>query len=243
VEVKVISNAGLVAVQGPEAKFLLEPEVDTDLSKLYFMQSIVTKVFGVEGCRLTRCGYTGEDGFEISVPAASASELVDRMLHSNSATARLAGLGARDVLRLEAGLCLYGHDISETTTPIEAGLNFVVAKRRRETLGFPGAEKIIQQINDKKVPKKRVGLVSTEGRVPREHLPIADPLDKAAIGFITSGCPSPTLGKNIAMGYVDFQDAKLDKVLLVDFGSKQIPVTVSKMPFLKTNYYTKPKAT
>ncbi|KAI6220938.1 Aminomethyltransferase [Aphelenchoides fujianensis] len=241
VEVKEITDCGLIAVQGPEAKLLLEPEVDVDLSQLFFMQTAKAKVFGVENCRITRCGYTGEDGFEIRVPARDAKDLMDRIMNFHRVTARLAGLGARNVLRLEAGLCLYGDDITDDTTPIEAGLNFVVAKRRRETLGFPGAERIVQQIKDKKVPKKRVGLVSTEGRPPRGHLPISDPVNKAAVGFVTSGCPSPTLNKNIAMGYVDFADAKDGTELHVDFGSKVVPVTVTKLPFHPSNYYTKPK--
>ncbi|KAI6220885.1 Aminomethyltransferase [Aphelenchoides fujianensis] len=205
VEVKEITDCGLIAVQGPEAKLLLEPEVDVDLSELFFMQTAKAKVFGVENCRITRCGYTGEDGFEIRVPARDAKDLMDRIMNFHRVTARLAGLGARNVLRLEAGLCLYGDDITDDTTPNEAGLNFVVAKRRRETLGFPGAERI------------------------------------AAVGFVTSGCPSPTLNKNIAMGYVDFADAKAGKELHVDFGSKVVPVTVTKLPFHPSNYYTKPK--
>ncbi|KAI6237575.1 Aminomethyltransferase [Aphelenchoides besseyi] len=256
VEIKEISDCGLIAVQGPEAKYLLEPEIDIDLSQLYFMQTATAKVFGVPNCRITRCGYTGEDGFEIRFPARDAAELMNRIMSYHRVTARMAGLGARDVLRLEAGLCLYGNDITDDTTPIEAGLNFVVAKRRRETLGFPGAEQIVKQIKEKKMPKKRVGLVSTEGRPPRSlldvqslcklrtlgKLPISDPKDKAAVGFVTSGCPSPTLNKNIAMGYVDFQDAKVGKELLVDFGSKAVTVTVEKLPFHPTNYYVKPKS-
>lgn len=118
---------------------------------------------------------------------------------------------------------------------------FTLAKRRRETLGFPGAEVIVKQINDKKTAKKRVGLISEGGRPPRGHLPLIDAVDKAAIGFVTSGTPSPTLNKNVAIGYLDFIDAKIGKQVLVDFGNKQQPVTVTKMPFHKTNYYTKPK--
>ncbi|KAK5973746.1 Glycine cleavage T-protein barrel domain protein [Trichostrongylus colubriformis] len=152
---------------------------------------------------------------------------------------KLAGLGARDALRLEAGLCLYGNDIDENTTPIEAGLAFVVAKRRRETLGFPGAEKIVEQLTTKKWVKQRVGLISEPGRAPRAHLPLVDPVDKGAIGFITSGCPSPCLGQNIAMAYVDKPYAKAGTQIMVDFGTKQSKVTVTKMPFVKTKYYTK----
>ncbi|TKR60730.1 hypothetical protein L596_027932 [Steinernema carpocapsae] len=230
VEIVTLDGRGLVAVQGPEMVQLIQPETDIDLSKLYFMQSAIT-----------RCGYTGEDGVEISLDADKAELLVSHILESKNANAKLAGLGARDALRLEAGLCLYGNDINETTTPVEAAIAFVVAKRRRQTLGFPGAEKIVEQLEKKSWPKRRVGFVAQPGRAPRVHLPILDPIDKASVGFITSGCPSPTLKQNIAVGYVDKADSKLGKVLLVDFGKSTVAVTVSKMPFVATNYYTPPK--
>ncbi|KAK6049642.1 glycine cleavage T-protein barrel domain protein [Cooperia oncophora] len=199
---------------------VLQKETDINLRELTFMTTTIGKVFGIDNCRVTRCGYTGEDGVE-------------------NGNVKLAGLGARDALRLEAGLCLYGNDIDENTTPIEAGLAFVVAKRRRQTLGFPGAEKIVEQLTTKKWPKQRVGLISEPGRAPRAHLPLVDPLDKAAIGFITSGCPSPCLNQNIAMAYVDKPYAKAGTQFVVDFGPKQAKVTVTKMPFVKTKYYTK----
>ncbi|PIO75574.1 aminomethyltransferase [Teladorsagia circumcincta] len=220
VDIKVLDGRGLIAVQGPEMMNVLQKETDINLRELTFMRTTVGKVFGIDNCRVTRCGYTGEDGVE-------------------NGSVKLAGLGARDALRLEAGLCLYGNDIDENTTPIEAGLAFVVAKRRRETLGFPGAEKIVEQLTTKKWPKQRVGLVSEGGRAPRAHLPLIDPLDNGAIGFITSGCPSPCLNQNIAMAYVDKPYAKAGTKIVVDFGSKQAKVTVTKMPFVKTKYYTK----
>uniref|UniRef100_A0A1I8AR34 Aminomethyltransferase n=1 Tax=Steinernema glaseri TaxID=37863 RepID=A0A1I8AR34_9BILA len=241
VNINTLDGKGLVAVQGPEMVQLIQPETDIDLSKLYFMQSAVGSIFGVPNCRVTRCGYTGEDGVEISVDADKAELLVSRLLESKNANAKLAGLAARDALRLEAGLCLYGNDINETTTPGEAAIAFVVAKRRRQTLGFPGAEKIVEQLEKKNWPKRRVGLIAQPGRAPRVHLPIIDPIDKASVGFVTSGCPSPTLKQNIAVGYVDKADAKLGKVLLVDFGKTTLAVTVSKMPFVATSYYTPPK--
>lgn len=161
------------------------------------------------------------------------------MLQSKDVNVKLAGLGARDALRIEAGLCLYGNDITESTTPVEANITFVVAKRRRQTLGFPGAEKIVEQIEKKSWPKRRVGFVAPAGRSPRNHIPIMDPMDKAAVGYITSGCPSPCLGKNIAMGYVDKADSKIGKTLQVDFGNKTSEITVTKMPFVESKYYTK----
>ncbi|RCN50635.1 aminomethyltransferase [Ancylostoma caninum] len=239
VDVKVLEGRGLIAVQGPEMVKVLQPETDIDLSKLTFMRTAVGKVFGIDDCRVTRCGYTGEDGVEISVAAKDAATLTEKLLQSKNGTVKLAGLGARDALRMEAGLCLYGNDIDENTTPAEAALAFVVAKRRRETLGFPGAEKVVEQLKSKKWMKQRVGLVSEPGRAPRSHLPLIDPLDKCAIGFVTSGCPSPCLNQNIAMAYVDKPYAKVGTQFIVDFGAKQAKVTVTKMPFVPTKYYTK----
>uniref|UniRef100_A0A914D2W3 Aminomethyltransferase n=1 Tax=Acrobeloides nanus TaxID=290746 RepID=A0A914D2W3_9BILA len=238
VNVKVLESRGLLAVQGPSMVKLLAPESDINFKSLLFMHSAVGTLFGIPNCRVTRCGYTGEDGVEISVDPKDAPKLLERMLESQNAEVKLAGLGARDALRLEAGLCLYGNDITEDTTPVEANIAFVVAKRRRQTLGFPGAEKIVEQLEKKNWVKRRVGFISESGRAPRSHIPITDPIDKAAVGFITSGCPSPTLGKNIAMGYVDKVDAKIGKVLNVDFGNKQASITVTKMPFVPTRYYT-----
>ncbi|CAB3399064.1 unnamed protein product [Caenorhabditis bovis] len=238
VEIKTLDNRGLVAVQGPEMAKVLHAETDINMSKLMFMNTTVGKVFGIDGCRVTRCGYTGEDGVEISVDPKQAPLLVERLLASNQGNMKLAGLGARDALRLEAGLCLYGNDIEENTTPIEAGLAFVVAKRRRETMDFPGAEIIVNQLKEKSWPKRRVGLIAQPGRAPRSHLPLIDPLDNCTIGFVTSGCPSPCLGKNIAIAYVDKSHSKVGTKFVVDFGAKQSGVEVVKMPFVPTRYYT-----
>lgn len=123
-----LHDHGLIALQGPEAYLLLETETDADLTNLYFMNTTEATVCGVPNCRITRCGYTGEDGFEIQFPISSGDTVPRKLVESKRISVRLAGLGARNVLRLEAGLCLYGDDITESTTPIEAGLNFVVGK-------------------------------------------------------------------------------------------------------------------
>ncbi|GMR60014.1 hypothetical protein PMAYCL1PPCAC_30209, partial [Pristionchus mayeri] len=239
VTIETLDGRGLVAVQGPGMAAVLQDGTDIDLSQLYFMNTVVGTVFGIENCRVTRCGYTGEDGVEISVDPSQAANLVEKLLQSKKSSVKLAGLGARDALRLEAGLCLYGNDIDEKTTPVEAGLAFTIAKRRRQTLGFPGAEKIVEQLTKKNWHKQRVGLIAEPGRAPRGHAPIVAPIDKAAVGYVTSGCPSPCLGQNIAIAYVDKIDSKAGTKLLVDFGQKQTGVTVTKMPFVPTKYYTK----
>jgi len=143
----------------------------------------------------------------------------------------------RSKVKVKVKLCLFGNEIKEDTTPVEAALSFVIAKRRRRTLGFPGAEKIVEQLEKKTFVKKRVGLISEGGRCPRGHIPINNPGNNAVVGFVTSGTPSPTLGKNVAMGYVDKQDSAIGTVLEVDFGKKREKVTITKMPFIKSTYY------
>jgi aminomethyltransferase len=227
----------LLAVQGPEMAAALQPGLKgLDLSTLTFMTSAVTDVFGVPGCRVTRCGYTGEDGVEISIPAEKAAFIAEALLDSKTANVKLAGLGPRDSLRLEAGLCLYGNDITQDTTPVEATLAWTISKRRRQTADFPGASIILQQLKDK--PKrKRVGFLST-GAPARAGTPIFDESGSIKIGELTSGCPSPSLKKNVAMGYVDAKYAKNGTPVKFEVRKKQIDATVSKMPFVPSNYYT-----
>ncbi|XP_058028713.1 aminomethyltransferase, mitochondrial [Ahaetulla prasina] len=228
-----VSDNALLALQGPTMARVLQPGVADDLAKLPFMSSAMMAVFGVQGCRVTRCGYTGEDGVEISVPANQAVELAELLLRDSLVW--LAGLAARDSLRLEAGLCLYGNDIDENTTPVEASLVWTLGKRRRVAMDFPGASTILGQIKEKP-KKKRVGLTST-GPPIRQHMPILSPEGKA-IGEVTSGCPSPCLQKNIAMGYVDSEFSKLNTALTVEVRKKNYPALVTKMPFTPTHYYT-----
>uniref|UniRef100_A0A3B3UD83 Aminomethyltransferase, mitochondrial n=1 Tax=Poecilia latipinna TaxID=48699 RepID=A0A3B3UD83_9TELE len=232
VDLEFIDEA-LIALQGPTTAQVLQAGLKGDLSKLTFMTSTLVTVFGVPDCRVTRCGYTGEDGVEISVPRSRVVELTEKLLSNNEV--KLAGLGARDSLRLEAGLCLYGNDIDETTTPVEASLVWTIGKRRRQTKDFPGADIIVPQIKAK-TARKRVGLLST-GPPVRQHTPILSP-DGQVIGEVTSGCPSPCLKKNVAMGYVDAAFAKNGAAVQVEIRKKTVPAIVSKMPFVPTNYYT-----
>ncbi|GCC17609.1 aminomethyltransferase, mitochondrial [Chiloscyllium punctatum] len=226
-------EAGLIALQGPSAAQVLQEGVSDDLEKLPFMWSAMMTVFGVPGCRVTRCGYTGEDGVEISVPIERTVELAESLLKNSEV--KLAGLGSRDSLRLEAGLCLYGNDIDETTTPVEATLLWTIGKRRRAAADFPGAGIILRQIKEK-TKRKRVGLMSA-GPPVRQHTPILN-LDGNVIGEVTSGCPSPCLKQNIAMGYVDTEYSKPGTPIKVEVRKKIVDATVSKMPFVPSKYYT-----
>ncbi|XP_061052782.1 aminomethyltransferase, mitochondrial isoform X2 [Eubalaena glacialis] len=219
--------------EGPTAAQVLQAGVADDLRKLPFMTSAVMEVFGVSGCRVTRCGYTGEDGVEISVLAAEAVRLATALLENPEV--KLAGLAARDSLRLEAGLCLYGNDIDEHTTPVEGSLSWTLGKRRRAAMDFPGASVIVPQLKGK-VQRRRVGLMC-EGAPVRAHNPILS-TEGTVLGAVTSGCPSPCLRKNVAMGYVPYEYSRPGTLLLVEVRRKQQMAMVSKMPFVPTNYYT-----
>uniref|UniRef100_A0A2I3GHR8 Aminomethyltransferase n=1 Tax=Nomascus leucogenys TaxID=61853 RepID=A0A2I3GHR8_NOMLE len=232
VGLEVLDNA-LLALQGPTAAQVLQAGVADDLRKLPFMTSAVMEVFGVSGCRVTRCGYTGEDGVEISVPVAGAVHLATALLKNPEV--KLAGLAARDSLRLEAGLCLYGNDINEHTTPVEGSLSWTLGKRRRAAMDFPGAKVIVPQLKGK-VQRRRVGLMC-EGAPMRAHSPILN-MEGINIGTVTSGCPSPSLKKNVAMGYVPCEYSRPGTMLLVEVRRKQQMAVVSKMPFVPTKYYT-----
>ncbi|XP_014772981.1 aminomethyltransferase, mitochondrial [Octopus bimaculoides] len=225
----------LIAVQGPSAAKVLQPGLTFELADLPFMRSILTSVFDIPNCRVTRCGYTGEDGVEISVTCEKVIELLENLLNSNVDEVRLAGLGARDTLRLEAGLCLYGNDMDETTTPIEASLGWLLGKRRRQLADFPGASHILNHFKNPP-QRQRVGFTST-GPSPRHGSDIYDESGKNVIGIVTSGCPSPTLKKNIAMGYVKPEYTAVGTNVVFDIRKKMVPGQVAKMPFVPTNYY------
>lgn len=234
VALEVLENKALVALQGPQAAKVLQSGVQTDLSKMFFMHGGVMDVFGIKDVRVTRCGYTGEDGFELSVDKNRAVDLAKALLESKEAEVKPAGLGPRDSLRLEAGLCLYGNDIDEGISPVEAVLVWTIGKRRRAQADFPGAEIILRQIKEK-AKRKRVGLVS-KGPPARGGTTILDS-DGNKIGHVTSGCPSPSLKQNIAMAYVTSEFAKPGTSLQLEVYKKKIEAQVVKMPFLPTKYF------
>lgn len=223
----------LLALQGPLAAPALQHLVKHDLSKVYFSDFRMLDINGVP-CFLTRTGYTGEDGFEISVPSEHAVDLTKAILDKGEGKIRLTGLGARDSLRLEAGLCLYGNDLEQHITPIEAGLAWTISKRRRAEGGFLGADVILQQIQDGPT-KRRVGLIAT-GAPPRGHSEILDSAEKS-IGEVTSGGFSPCLKKNIAMGYVSSGNHKNGTKVKVSVRGKVNEAVVTKMPFVPSKYY------
>jgi aminomethyltransferase len=197
-----------------------------------FMSAAETDVAGAR-CFVTRSGYTGEDGFELSLAAEDAVAVAEALLAEPEVAP--VGLGARDTLRLEAGLCLYGHDIDETTTPVEAGLAWTIGKRRREERGFPGADRILRQLVDRP-GRKRVGL-KPEGRAPaREGTEIRDDSGRA-VGTVTSGGFGPSLGGPVAMGYVDAAQAADGTRLSLVVRDVPRPAQVAPMPFVPTRYY------
>jgi len=227
-------NKALLALQGPEAGAVLAQLCDAP-EKLAFMQTTVSEIDGI-ACRISRAGYTGEDGFEISVANEFAPKLAKKLYQDERV--KPAGLGARDSLRLEAGLCLYGHDMNDQIDPISAGLLFAIGKKRRELGGFAGAERVLEILAGG--PKtRRVGIVF-EGRMPvREGAPIIDD-DGREIGHVTSGTFGPTVKAPIAMAYVPAEFAKEGTKLTALVRKRPVSGTVSKMPFVPANYARTP---
>jgi len=217
----------LLALQGPRAAEVLARHAPA-ATELTFMTARRTEVAGIDAL-VSRSGYTGEDGFEISVPAEAAEGLFRALL--DEPEVKPIGLGARDTLRLEAGLCLYGHDLDEDTTPVEAALAWTIGKRRRAAGDFPGAETILRQLRDGP-PRKRVGL-RPEGRAPvREGAELRDPANDSPIGQVTSGGFGPTVGGPIAMGYLAAAYAQPDTEVHALVRGKARPCRVVKPPFV-----------
>ncbi|GAB5438837.1 glycine cleavage system aminomethyltransferase GcvT [Falsiruegeria mediterranea] len=230
VEVTEIFDRALVAVQGPSAENVVG-DLCPAARELKFMETTVADINGVE-CRISRLGYTGEDGYEISIPEDKAIEVSRAFLAHDDCEP--AGLGARDSLRLEAGLCLYGNDIDQSTSPVEASLGWAMQKRRKEEGGFPGAARIQKELAEG-TAKKLVGIKPT-GRAPaRQHVEIQC-LEGNTIGEITSGGFGPTVGGPVAMGYVSAGHGEPgEKVNLIIRGKVQ-PAEIVSLPFVQQNY-------
>lgn len=237
-EIEVMDDHALLALQGPAAAEVLS-RFALETSKLVFMTGSHVKLSGAT-CFVTRSGYTGEDGFEISVPADHAERLARELLAQPEV--QPAGLGARDSLRLEAGLCLYGHDIDTTTSPVEASLVWALSKSRRadgeRAGGYIGAEPILRQL-DEGVARRRVGILPA-GRAPvREGTELVNG-EGHPVGSVTSGGFGPSVGGPVAMGYVETQFGKIGSELYALVRNKQLPVSVAKMPFVPQRYYRGP---
>jgi aminomethyltransferase len=229
-ELKPWDMLALIALQGPEAEVVLSAH-SPDLAALKFMQAVETHIAGI-GVQVSRSGYSGEDGFEISAADENASALWNLLL--SDARVRPIGLGARDSLRLEAGLCLYGHDIDETTSPNEAALMWSVAKRRRQEGGFIGASRVQHELRDG-VKRLRVG-IKPEGKAPAREGTIIENAAGRQIGKITSGGFGPTVNGPVAMGYVESDHAKEGTPVLLLVRDKALPAHVVKLPFVPNRF-------
>lgn len=234
-DVIAMPERALLALQGPQAVTALA-RLNAGVQQLVFMTGGVFDLAG-STCFVTRSGYTGEDGFEISVPAAEAERLALALLAQPEV--KPAGLGARDTLRLEAGLCLYGHDMNVTTTPVEAGLTWAIQKVRRpggaRAGGYPGAE-FVQMHLENGPPMFRVGLVGQE-RVPvREGARLANARGKT-VGNVTSGTVSPTLNQPVAMGYVEAPNQAPGSEVFAEVRGKMVPMRVTALPFTPHRYF------
>jgi aminomethyltransferase len=226
---------GLLALQGPEAAAVMEAVIPP-AAALGFMQVGTFDHVG-EPVVVSRSGYTGEDGFEILLPAERAASVWSRLL--SDTRVKPIGLGARDSLRLEAGLPLYGHDLDPAVSPAEAGLAFAVAKRRRAAGDFPGANRVLAELNGNP-PRLRVGLL-VEGAPAREGAEIMDANGGDPVGRVTSGGFSPTLKRAIAMGFVPYPLAIPGTMLAVNVRGRAQPATVTKLPFVPHRYVRKPR--
>ena len=223
------NDLSLIALQGPESSKVLEKLIN-GVSVIKFMNG-KNFLYNNKIIYITRSGYTGEDGFEISLPNDLVEDFVKKLIDQG---AKPIGLGARDTLRLEAGLCLYGHDINESTSPIEANLKWAISKRRREEGGFPGYEKIKSDMNGQ-LTRLRVG-IKPEGKViAREGTKIFSE-ENQEIGSVTSGTFGPTINSSIAMGYVKYYFSKIGTKIFLEVRGKKHEAQISELPFYKKKY-------
>jgi aminomethyltransferase len=231
-----LHDRALIALQGPKAESVLT-KFCAEAPAMRFMDAGPRRVGGIE-CFVSRSGYTGEDGFEISVPAEAAELLASDLLAENGVLP--VGLGARDSLRLEAGLCLYGHDIDTSTTPVEGALEWSIQKSRRDggarAGGFPGADLILAQLAGS-TPRRRVGL-RPEGRAPvREGASLfPDETSTGRIGTVTSGGFGPSLNAPVAMGYLPSAKAAAGGTVFAELRGQRLPLRVAPMPFVPNTY-------
>jgi glycine cleavage system T protein (aminomethyltransferase) len=234
-DVKLVTadDRALIALQGPKAAEVIARHCRA-APGLAFMSAASTEFDGAD-CHISRSGYTGEDGFEISMEADYAEAFARALLAEPEVLA--IGLGARDSLRLEAGLCLYGHDIDETTSPVEADLGFAIAKRRRAEGGFPGFDRVARELRDGPA-RLRVGLVP-EGRAPARDGTVISDLSRRPTGTVTSGGYGPSYGGPIAMGYVESAFAVPGTKVALAVRGKELPATITPLPFVSHRYFRK----
>jgi aminomethyltransferase len=231
ITLKIAEDLALIAVQGPEAVAAVAT-LAPDLAGLKFMTSLDLAIDGI-WAHVSRTGYTGEDGVEISVKSADAVTLTRKLLAD--ARVKPIGLGARDSLRLEAGLCLYGHDIDTTTSPVEAGLTWSIQKRRRIEGGFLGAARVQKDLADG-APRLRVGILP-DGRAPAREGTVVKSVDGQSIGTVTSGGFGPSINGPLAMGYVNRRFAEPGTPVLLEVRGKDLPAKVVTMPFAPHRYF------
>ena len=233
--VTLLEDRALLALQGPSAAQVLQ-RLCADAAQMAFMDNVETVVAGID-CRVSRSGYTGEDGYEIGVPAERAAELAERLLQESEVSP--IGLGARDSLRLEAGLCLHGHDIGDHTTPVEASLSWAISKARRvggaRAGGFPGADRVLVQMRDG-AAHRRVG-IQPAGRAPLREGVVLYAVSGEPVGQVTSGGFGPSVERPVAMGYVNAQQAVVGTALEAEVRGKRLPAEVVKLPFLPHRFH------
>jgi aminomethyltransferase len=235
-EISVIEDRALIALQGPDAEKVLSSLIPS-MADLKFMDVVIVDYDGIE-LWVSRSGYTGEDGYEISVPADKASQFVSKLADND--LVEPIGLGARDSLRLEGGLCLYGNDIDLSTTPVEAALTWAIQKARRaggaREGGFPGADTILAQFENG-ADRKRVGFLP-EGRAPMRASTklFASETSSDEIGEITSGGFGPSVNSPVSMGYISTKFSDEGTKVFAEVRGKRLPATIAKMPFVVANF-------
>ena len=229
-KLEILEARALLALQGPKAEDVLSG-LWAGAKDLTFMTSGIATLEGYE-CFISRSGYTGEDGYEISVPNEGAEKLARKLLSFDEVEP--IGLGARDSLRLEAGLCLYGHDLDETTSPVEGGLIWALAKDRRELGDFPGATRIMKELAEG-ATRKRVGIKPLTRAPAREGTEVVDN-NGTKIGVITSGGFGPSFGGPVAMGYVSTNFSEIGTEIGLNVRGKILPAVVTALPFYKKSY-------